>query len=156
MRLQIVDRQPVQVAYLRHVGPYGAPVIRFYRDEVVPWLLRQGWMQRERFGISHDDPIVTEPARCRYDACVTLPEGLQPPSGMLTATLPGGRYAVMDFEGTTEAIATGWQLLLAHGLPENGLQPGRGPSFEHYPPGSRYDPATGVFSCNICIPVRPL
>ena len=30
------------------------------------------------------------------------------------------------------------------------------PCFEHYPKGSGFDPKTGVFGCEICIPVAPL
>ena len=30
---------------------------------------------RDRFGISLDDPTVTKPAQCRYDACVASTEG---------------------------------------------------------------------------------
>jgi AraC family transcriptional regulator len=156
MQVQLIDRKPTRVAYLRHTGPYGASVGRFYGTDVAPWLQRHGWMGRERFGISQDDPSVTEPAQCRYDACVTLPADFQPPRGMLTTTLQGGRYAVLAFEGTTDAIAAAWQHLCRNWLPEHSLQPGNGPGFEHYPPGSRYDPDTGVFDCGICIPVVPL
>ena len=156
MQVSLVHRPATRVAYLRHTGPYGAAVGRFYATDVVPWLQRMGWMDSERFGISLDDPSITEPAQCRYDACVTLPEDFQPPRGMLTATLPAGRHAVLAFEGNTEQLSIVWQALCREWLPDHGLQPGDAAGFEHYPPGSRYDAATGVFSCNICIPVVPL
>jgi AraC family transcriptional regulator len=41
-------------------------------------------------------------------------------------------------------------------LPSSRLQLDNRPCFEHYPKGSAYDPATGVFDCLICIPVAPL
>jgi AraC family transcriptional regulator len=30
------------------------------------------------------------------------------------------------------------------------------PFFEHYPIDATYDPKTGAFDCEICIPVSPL
>jgi AraC family transcriptional regulator len=30
------------------------------------------------------------------------------------------------------------------------------PFFEHYPPTSAFDPETGKFECEICIPVAPM
>jgi hypothetical protein len=30
------------------------------------------------------------------------------------------------------------------------------PFFEHYPADGKYDPKTGAFSCDICVPVAPL
>jgi len=30
------------------------------------------------------------------------------------------------------------------------------PFFEHYPVDGKFDPKTGRFSCNICVPVAPL
>ncbi|HLL18493.1 MAG TPA: hypothetical protein VK439_06905 [Rubrivivax sp.] len=37
----------------------------------------------------------------------------------------------------------------------SGLQLDNRPMLEHYPERSRFDPATGVFTSNLCIPVKP-
>ena len=36
MKVKIIDRSPVRVAYLRHVGPYGQPLS--WQEVVYPWL----------------------------------------------------------------------------------------------------------------------
>jgi len=46
-------------------------------------------------------------------------------------------------------VLSGW-------LPDSGLQLDARPMFEHYQVEASYDPATGVFECNLCIPVSPL
>ena len=46
--------------------------------------------------------------------------------------------------------------LLRDWLPKSGLQLDARPFFEHYPVDGRYDPKTGRFSCNICVPVAAL
>ena len=74
----------------------------------------------------------------------------------IEAVIPGGRYAVLPFEGTTDTINAAWTALLRDWLPASGLQLDQRPCFEHYPPGARFDPATGVFDCEICVPVAPL
>src|ERR1700748_1686805 len=37
MKVEIVDRTPTTIAYLRYVGPYGRPVGTFWQTEVYPW-----------------------------------------------------------------------------------------------------------------------
>jgi AraC family transcriptional regulator len=62
----------------------------------------------------------------------------------------------MAFEGTGEEIGAAWDALLRDWLPQSGLQLDSRPFFEFYPGGGKYDPETGVFSCDICVPVAPL
>ncbi|HEX6020291.1 MAG TPA: GyrI-like domain-containing protein, partial [Burkholderiaceae bacterium] len=108
------------------------------------------------FGISHDDPSITEAALCRYDACVEVDDHYRPSGTALVTTLPGGRYAEMPFEGTSADIATAWARLLRDWLPGSRMQLDGRPCFEHYPGDAGYDAASGVFGCRICIPVAPL
>src|ERR1700737_5301302 len=69
MNVNLVDRQPTTVAYLRHLGPYGEPISQFWHKTVYPWLVANDLLDQPRFGISHDDPTITSPNQCRYDAC---------------------------------------------------------------------------------------
>jgi AraC family transcriptional regulator len=156
MDVKLTERQPTRIAYMRHLGPYGEPISRFWMEEVAPWMATDGLMDRARYGISHDEPSVTDPAQCRYDACVEVDERYVPSGRALLTTLPGGRYAVMPFKGTGAEIFVAWRRLLGEWLPSSRLQLDMRPCFEHYPVGSSYDGKTGVFDCEICIPVAPL
>jgi AraC family transcriptional regulator len=156
MSVKLIDREPVRVAYLRHTGPYGPEIGTFWMKTVAPWMETNNLFGRERFGISLDDPTVTKTAQCRYDACVQSPDG-----EMLTGTpnhkvIPGGKYACMPFEGTSAQIGAAWDSLLRDWLPRSSLQLDARPFFEHYPVDGRYDPKTGRFTCNICVPVAAL
>lgn len=62
----------------------------------------------------------------------------------------------MPFKGTGAEIFVAWRRLLGEWLPASRLQLDMRPCFEHYPVGSDYDERTGVFGCEICIPVAPL
>ncbi|HZF79485.1 MAG TPA: GyrI-like domain-containing protein [Rubrivivax sp.] len=156
MKVSLTDFPPTHVAYFRHVGPYGEGVMRLWMEQVAPWMEENGLMRHVRYGVGHDDPAITEPARCRYDACVELAPDAVVSGQPQRCTLPGGRYACLAFEGTNEQIEGAWQQLLRDWLPSSGLQLDNRPMLEHYPEGSRFDPATGVFTSNLCIPVSKL
>jgi AraC family transcriptional regulator len=156
MNVVLVDREPVSVAYLRLTGPYGPAISTFWRDTVAPWMATNNLIGRERFGIGLDDPSVARPERCRYDACVASPPGEVLSGHSHRKVIPGGRYATLAFKGSGAGIPQAWHALLRDWLPQSGLQPDARPMFEQYPPGGFYDPKTGEFSCNICIPVVPL
>jgi AraC family transcriptional regulator len=153
---RLVDRGSVRVAYLRHLGPYGEDIARFWQERVYAWLARDGLLDRPRYGISWDDPGVTAPELCRYDACVEVPADYAAAGEVLITTLPGGRYAVLAFRGTADGIGDAWSALLRDWLPSTGLQLDARPCFEYYPQGKAFDPATGAFECDICVPVTPL
>jgi len=156
MNVKLIDREPVQVAYLRHTGAYGPPLGKFWMETVAPWMATNGLFGRERFGISLDDPAVTKPAQCRYDACVQSAEGEVLTGSPQHKKIPGGKYACLPFEGTGAEIGAAWDSLLRDWLPKSGLQLDARPFFEHYPVDGRYDPKTGRFTCNICVPVAKL
>jgi AraC family transcriptional regulator len=156
MNVRIIDREPVHIVYLRHTGPYGPQISEFWMKTVAPWMATNHLMGRERFGISLDDPIVTKPAQCRYDACVASPEGETLSGNSQRKVIPGGKYACLAYEGTGAEIGACWDALLRDWLPKSGLQLDSRPFFEHYPVDGRYNPKTGAFTCNICVPVSPL
>jgi AraC family transcriptional regulator len=156
MNVRVVDRQPKTVAYLRRVGPYGEAIGRFWGEVVYPWMVTNGLLGRPRYGISHDDPSVVDPAQCRYDACVEASGDFVPIGNALETTIPGGKYAVVDFKGTSGEIGAVWTALLRDWLPSSGLQLDNRPCFEHYPADAECDDDGGVFACQICMPVARL
>jgi len=156
MKVELKTLERVEVAYLRHVGPYGAQIGSFWIEHVAPWMQANGLQNAGRYGISHDDPSVTEALKCRYDACVEVPADLVLTGHAQRAVLPGGRYAVLQFRGNPETISTAWTYLLRDWLPSSGLQMDSRPCFEYYPPERAGEQSLKSFSCQICIPVARL
>ncbi len=157
MRVTLIDRQPATVAYLRHVGPYGESIARFWQETYVPWaVMNRLGADHARYGISHDDPSITASGQCRYDACAEVAPDFMATGGALKATVPGGKYAVLKFRGTVEQEGAAWTALLRDWLPSSGLQLDSRPCFEYYPKGAACNPETREFECEICIPVVPL
>ncbi len=157
MKVSLIDRKPATVAYFRHLGPYGEPIARFWQETYVPWaVMNKLGKGHARYGIAHDDPSITAPDQCRYDACAEVPTDFMVTGGALKTTIPGGKYAVLSFNGTVKQVGEAWTALLRDWLPASGLQLDGRPCFEYYPKDATYDCESGEFECEICIPVVPL
>lgn len=157
MNVAIINREPATIAYLRHIGPYGESIAKFWQEVYVPWAVTSGLgPDHARYGISYDDPDITPPEQCRYDACAEVAPDFVATGDALKATVPGGKYAVLRFKGTVEEVGEAWTAILRDWLPTSGLQLDDRPCFEYYPKGADCDSETGAFQCEICIPVAPL
>jgi AraC family transcriptional regulator len=151
MKIAVIERQPVRVFYLRYTGPGGAPVSRFWRTTVSPWLADHGLLDCPRYGVLRDDPCTTPPEECRYDACVEVPAGLRPADAR-EMTLAGGRHAVTVFRGTSGEAGAFWEAFTAACCAAHVIDRER-PPFEHYPRGAAFDSKTGIFACELCIAI---
>lgn len=156
LEVRLETLRPVHIAYLRHHGPYGDEVNIFWRQTVFAWMAENSLLGAPRYGISHDDPSITAAAKCRYDACVEVDEKTLLSGRALRATLPGGKYALVEYSGPASQIGHAWSRLLREWLPSSGLQLDGRPCFEYYSKDASYDQKTGHFTCEICVPVAPL
>jgi len=156
MNVTLQQLPATRVAYLRYIGAYGPGIGLFWRETAAPWMLEQQLFNRVRYGIGHDDPDLTPVEKCRYDACVEVPEDFKANAPAVITTLPGGLYAVAHYRGQGPAIADAWIELCRDWLPKSGLQFDPRPAFERYPADAYYDVKTGELECEICIPVRAL
>lgn len=156
MDVQIKTLPGYHVAYMRYIGPYGPGVSKHWEK------LRKWRRVREltgpgstALGISHDDPSITPPDRCRYDACVTVPPDFRAESGINLADIPGGKFALLRFRGTDRQIGEAWNFIYRDWLPSSGYECDDRPCFELYTDEHQCHP-DGTWECDICVPVRPL
>lgn len=157
MKVALIDRNPATIAYLRHLGPYGEPIARFWQEKYVPWaVMNKLGPDHARYGISHDDPSITAPEQCRYDACAEVAPDFVVNGGAHKTTIPGGKYAVLEFKGNVEQVGKAWTALLRDWLPASGFQLDARPCFEYYPRGAGAECKAGEFACEICLPLTPL
>lgn len=156
LQVAIRSRPSVRVAYLRYQGPFGEPVGRFWGETVYPWMVANSLIGAPRYGISHDDPLTTATARCRYDAGVEVGEDFVPSQGAQLTTLPAGKYACTTFKCTPAEILLIWERMLREWLPASGYQLDARPSYEYYAPDGECDAETGAFTCELCIPITKL
>jgi AraC family transcriptional regulator len=153
-----VREMPVQhVAYMRYVGPYGPRGIPELWGKFVTWLKAHDLLEGSvRLGVAYDDPSVTAPEKCRYDACVVVPKSFVPDRAVNVMDVPGGKYAIAGFAGTAHEITSVWDRVLSAWLPASGFEPDDRPCFEVYRGDPTIDGKKGTFRCELFLPVRPL
>ena len=157
MKITLINREPAHVAYFRHLGAYGAPIARFWQETYVPWaVMNKLGPDHARYGIAYDDPSITAPEQCRYDACAEVSADFVAAGGAMKKIIPGGLYAVLQFEGNVKQVGQAWENLLRDWLPASGYQLDARPCFEYYPKGVSANCKVGEFRCDICVPVAPL
>jgi AraC family transcriptional regulator len=146
-----------RVAYMRHIGPYAPAGVSDLWHRMARWAgPRDLWPEdRVCLGIVHDNPRVTEPNKCRYDAALVVPAGFSADGEVNLTEVPGGKYAISRFVGKPWEVGAVYDRLFAEWLPQSGYQPDDRLIFELYR-GQAYDAATGNFTCDVCAPVRPL
>ena len=158
MNVAVRELPRYRVAYMRYVGSYGPHGIPELWKRFREWLGTRGLLGLGsiRLGIGHDDPEVTAPEKCRYDACVVVPESFAADKWVNVIEVPGGKYAVAEFIGTADKIREAWEALYRSWLPGSGYQPDDRPCLEVYRGNPEVDGRPGTFRCELCVPVRPL
>jgi AraC family transcriptional regulator len=112
--------------------------------------------RRRMYGVCLDDPTITPPEKCRYDAAIEVASDFAPRGEIGTETVAGGRYACARFTGVAAEVRDAWTKLVAEWLPKSGYQPDDRPALEIYEPDFVVDEKTGAFPCLLCMPIRPL
>lgn len=158
MRVMVQELPAYRVAYMRHVGPYGAGGIPALWVRFRKWMDARGLLTPDslRIGIGHDDAWVTPPEKCRYDACVVVPPDFTGDPHVNVLELPGGRYAVSPFAGRPQEVPGAWDALYRSWLPDSGYQPDDRPCLELYRGHPELASRPGAFRAELCLPVRPL
>jgi AraC family transcriptional regulator len=156
MKYEITKMPPIRVAYLAHLEGYTDAIGGLF-EKLCRWAGPRGYFNNETkvIGIGFDNPNVTPIEKCRYYACISVPESVQPEKEFGVLTLEGGNYVVADFVGKNEQINVAYESVVGKILPEIGYQPDDKPSFEIYLNNPNED-KDRLFKMKICVPVKPL
>jgi len=132
MKVKIEHKEPIRVAFMRHVGPYDEVGATW--DRLLPRLGKEGLLGGDVLilGICHDDPEVTPSEKIRYDACVTVDESFVPEGEIGVQVIPGGEYAVTTHFGPYQKLGDTYTRLLGQWLPRSGRELRSTPCFEVY------------------------
>ena len=108
---RLTELHDIEVAFLRNIGPYGEI------DGGMWGRVRDRLRELDRsadglpVGISHDDPYITPPERCRFDAGWTIEAPLPPECGLGQETVPGGTYAFTTYVGPLGKIGLAYEII---------------------------------------------
>ncbi|AKP77495.1 DNA gyrase inhibitor [Priestia megaterium Q3] len=144
-----IDRLPnYRIAYLRQVGPYGPHNVKVM-EKLKSWAKKKGLFNKNSIilSIPRDNPEVTSPKNCRYDAAIVISNEYKIDNSVSEDRLIGGQYGVYRVKHTAEEIKKAWDLIFVELLNEGYLVDSR-PTFERY-----YGEEDDVDYCDICIPI---
>lgn len=86
----------------------------------------------EFIGISYDSPSITEPEKCRYEACISIKKSVETSADIAVKTIPGGKYAIFKLKGPYDLLKDAYDYIFSKWIPENGMTPDEKPCFEKY------------------------
>jgi AraC family transcriptional regulator len=132
MRVTVEEREPLRVAFMRHVGPYSK--VGAVWERLLPELGKEGLIGGGSMfiGVCLDDPDVTPAGRIRYDACVSVGADYLPNGEIGVQIIAGGIYARTTHFGPYDQIGRTYSRLLGHWLPRSGVELCPAPCFESY------------------------
>lgn len=117
MQRGFVYFRPVQIGFVRVVGPYKTSVHE-------AWAKLDEWFKARqvdigkvtRYGLAHGNPRAVDPSQLRYDACVEMPADLLSETGeeLRLAKLPSGAFARKRYVGPYDGIGDAFSEMREH------------------------------------------
>ncbi len=160
LRVQVKRLPPMNVAYIRHVGPFQENAALFQRlfGRIYGWAGPRGLLGHPatRFlSVHHDNPEITRAQNLRLDAAVTVPDETQVQGEISKQRLEGGIYAITRLRIHAKQYMAAWDAFMGDWLPSSGYQPDDRPCFEIYLNEPWADPER-MHEVEICLAVKPL
>ncbi len=124
MNTGFVYLRPITAVAVRVAGPYRASSQKAW-EIMFDWVRTSGPMRQiiPSYGLLLDDPSVTAPEDCRYEACIALePKEVSPlPPGFKVKQIPGGPFERARHVGTKVGIARTISSLRSEWMSKDGL-----------------------------------
>ena len=156
MDVEVKKLEEIRVAYVRHLGGYSEEIGKAF-DKLMTWAAPRGLLggPSRIIGVSHDNPDVTPADRCRFDACLEVPDDVTGEGEIGIQTIGAGAHAVGRFSGPIAEINAAYHHMFGGWMPGSGYQPADAPCYEIYYSNPDDDPK-GSYDSDICVPVKPL
>lgn len=140
-----------RIAFIRKVGPYGPDNYRVM-ERMKDWAKQKDlYGTGTIFAIPQDNPTITPPENCRFDACIVIADDVQVDPPVQLGEISGGEYLVFRVEHSVEAIQYAYPKIMRI-FQENGYIKDNKPIIEKYTGDLDSDA-----SCEICVPIiKPL
>jgi AraC family transcriptional regulator len=154
--VEVREFPEMTVAYVRHIGPYKGDAALFEKlyGRLCGWAGPRNLIGKDAkfITIYHDNPDITEENRLRVSVCLTVAPATEVSGEIGKMTVPAGKYAISRFTVREDGFQEAWDWVYGTWLPQSGYQPDDRPCFEYFPE----EPRHGLFTVDICVPVKPL
>lgn len=124
---------PQTILFVQKKGSYQQAASEAW-GVLMPYAYSRKLMKKETqtIGISHDNPDISSGDRLRYDACIVVPDSVEPEDNIGKKVLAGGRYAVFLHKGTYENFSQTYDAIFKSWLPNSSYQLRDAPAWERY------------------------
>lgn len=101
---EIITLSEKNIIYFHTKGAYEKDNINTAWNKLIKYAERINlfYSETEYYGISYDDPSVTAPEMCRYEACITIKNSFSQKGEFGVKTIKGGKFAVFKYIGPYE------------------------------------------------------
>jgi AraC family transcriptional regulator len=130
MDVELVVRDEQRVAFVRHIGPYDEVGAAW--EKLMGFAVSRNLMKNAFFGLSYDDPDITDANKLRYDACVVVDADIDPSGEIGIQTVAGGTYAKFRHVGPYQQFSTTYAAFFEQWLPDSGYEVTMIPCVEQY------------------------
>lgn len=144
----------MHLAYFATHGGYSRESIGDAWNKIFTWAQGHDYLSPESnlVGICFDDPTITPKEKCRYHACVPVPDDVRKDSRASFIDLPAGLRVFCHLECKPEIIPTTFFSLYRDWLPDSGYLPDDIPPYElYYYSMEAYQ--AGNYVLDACIPI---
>ncbi len=117
--VKVIERPPMRVAYVRHVGAYAGAHQTWAKLLWWAWRRSRLHQRAQFFGINYDDADVTPEHLQRYDAAIVVEDNFQGDGAILAQTIDGGLFARTTVVGTFEEYEQAWDTFFFQWLPQS-------------------------------------
>jgi len=155
MDIHMQTMPSVRLAYFSARSGYSPETIRRVWQRLLHWAGAHGLPAGagRLVAISFDDPEITPPAKCRYDACLIVPDDFAVAAPASLFEYPAQLCAVLRLNCDAEEIQPVYRLLYRDWLPGSGYLLADLPPFEIYYNAPDADP-NSKYVFDMCIPVE--
>lgn len=151
-QIEVKEMPEIHLVGMNHMGDYNK--IGMVYEKLFRWAGPKGLLNNPNFKTAtlyHDDPNVTELAKVRQSACITVDGDVKVDGEVTKKTINKGKFAVGRFEITEKGFEKAWNGMCVW-VEENGYKNRDGEYYELYHNDHTQHPER-KFILDICIPV---
>jgi AraC family transcriptional regulator len=152
-KLRLHEFSDYTVAYVRHIGDYNFRIGLAWQ-KLMRWAAQNKLITPDsiRISCSYDDPELTPEGKLRYDACITIPEGVKAEGPVGVRKIRGGLFVLFNFQGRTSGLSGFYDRVYSRLLTESSISLRNAPGYRVHLEG-RWDQVRGKLSNELRIPV---
>jgi AraC family transcriptional regulator len=153
--IQVRPMPPMHLVCFPAVEGYAPHSIKQAWERLFHWAGARGLLdgRAQLIAVSYDDPQITPPKKCRYYACMTVPETLRSDAQVSFLDFPAHTCAVCRMDCDADQIQPVYRVLYRDWLPDSGFLLADLPPYEIYYNAPDNDPAS-KYVFDLCIPVE--